>query len=148
MIRDRLIEILCIEDNPADRYLIREFFRSEGKDCRLSFIEDGGAALEYLKERPSAPPVDLILLDLNLPKRDGREVLQYIKGTEALRHIPVLVLTGSSDPGDISKTYNLHANAYLVKPGDLERFEQIMRQIESFWLGTAELSHTTPPLPN
>ena len=140
----RPAEILLVEDNPSDVRLTREAMR-EGKVLNnLSVVGDGEAALAFLKREDgyeSAPRPDLILLDLNLPKKDGREVLKEIKAIEELRQIPVVVLTTSQCQEDISRSYELHANCYITKPMDLEQFIAVVKQIEDFWLTTVSLPH-------
>ena len=136
------VEILLVEDNPGDAVLTREAFR----DCKLlnalHHVDDGAQALAFLRrEGPygAAPRPDLILLDLNLPRMDGREVLAEIKGDEQLKRIPVIVLTTSSDEGDVRKAYHLHANCFITKPIALERFLEVVRSIEEFWLTIVRL---------
>jgi len=135
-------EILLIEDNLGDIRLIKEAFK-EGKIInRVSVVEDGEAAMEFLcREGPYADAVrpDLILLDLNLPKKDGREVLAEIKADEDLKRIPVVILTTSRAEEDILRTYNLHANCYVTKPVDLEQFLTVVRSIEDYWLAIVKL---------
>lgn len=135
-------EILLIEDNLGDIRLIKEAFK-EGKIInRVSVVEDGEAAMAFLRrEGPYAGAVrpDLILLDLNLPKKDGREVLAEIKADEDLKRIPVVILTTSQAEEDILRTYNLHANCYVTKPVDLEQFLAVVRSIEDYWLAIVKL---------
>jgi chemotaxis family two-component system response regulator Rcp1 len=133
----RPIEILMVEDNPGDVRLTVEALK-EGK-VRNNFytVEDGEAAMKYLRrEEPYAqmPRPDLILLDLNLPKKNGREVLAEIKADSELKRIPVVILTVSEAEQDILRSYNLHANCYITKPVNLEQFIQVVRSIEDFWL--------------
>ena len=128
-----------MEDSAADRRLIQEFFLCRKLQCQLDCVGDGAEAMDYLNDSEKPTP-DLILLDLNLPKRDGREVLAFIKESDRLKHIPVVVFTTSDDERDVTRCYNLHANAYLVKPVDLEEFQLVMDKIENFWLETALLS--------
>jgi chemotaxis family two-component system response regulator Rcp1 len=138
------IEILLVEDNRADVRLTREAL-TEGKvRNNLHVAPDGIVALEMLRQKgPSAkaPRPDLILLDLNLPKMNGRELLAEIKKDESLRQIPVVVLTTSEDEEDIVRSYELHANCYVVKPVGLEQFLEVVRQIDSFWLEVVKLPH-------
>lgn|SRR5574340_280111 len=139
------IEILLVEDNPGDVRLTREALKEAKVINNLNVIKDGMEALAYLrKEGPyaAAPRPHLILLDLNLPKRDGREVLATIKADEALKRIPVVVLTTSQDEQDVLKSYNLHANCYITKPVDLDQFIRVVRSIEDFWLGIVVLPIT------
>ena len=138
----RPIDMLIVEDNPADRRLAVEALK-EGKVInRLYEVEDGVEALEFLRregEYKDAPRPDLILLDLNLPRKDGREVLAEIKEDEVLRRIPVVVLTTSRDEVDVLKMYDLHANCYVTKPLDLADFIEVVRSIEHFWLSIVML---------
>lgn len=136
------MNILLIEDNPGDVRLTQEAFREGQLPVDLNVVMDGVEAIKYLKrEAPYAESElpDLILLDLNLPKRDGREVLQEIKTDENLKRIPVVVLTTSNAEQDILKSYNLHVNCYINKPVDFDKFFDIIQKIEDFWLTTAIL---------
>ena len=138
----RKIEILLVEDNPADVRLTREAFREGRIDNRLHVVGDGVAAMQFLRrESPyeDAPQPDLVLLDLNLPKKDGREVLADLKADETLRAIPVVVLTTSDDQADVLRSYRLHANCYLVKPIEYERFLDVIHSINNFWLSVVKL---------
>src|SRR4030067_278339 len=129
------IEILMVEDNPADVRLTIEAFKDAKVLNRMNVAEDGEAAMAWLRREgkyADAPRPDLILLDLNLPRKDGREVLAEIKADPDLKRIPVVVLTTSDDERDILHSYNLHANSYIVKPVDLERFIGVVRSIEEF----------------
>jgi len=141
-LNQRSIEILLIEDNPGDVRLTEEALK-EGKVInRLSVVPDGVEAIEYLRKRgdyASAATPDLVLLDLNLPKKDGREVLAEVKQDPELRKIPVVVLTTSRDEQDILKSYDLHANCYITKPVDFEQFIRVVRAIEDFWLSVVKL---------
>jgi two-component system, chemotaxis family, response regulator Rcp1 len=136
------IEILLVEDNPADVRLTQEALK-EGKVRNNLFVaRDGVEALEFLRRQgphAKATKPDLILLDLNLPRKDGREVLADIKNDDNLRTIPVVVLTTSSAEADILKSYNLHANCYITKPVDLEQFVQVIKSIDDFWLTVVRL---------
>jgi CheY-like chemotaxis protein len=138
----KTIEILLVEDNPGDVELVREAL-GEGKiNNKLHVAADGVQAMQYLKgEGPhsGAACPDLVLLDLNLPKKNGREVLQEIKSDPELRFIPVVVLTSSKAEEDILKSYNLHANCYVTKPVDLDQFLRVVRSIEDFWLSVVKL---------
>jgi CheY-like chemotaxis protein len=130
--RPRTINVLLVEDDPGDVLMTREAFE-EYLHNRLDVVTDGAAALDYLRnEEPyaDAPLPDLILLDLNLPRRDGREVLQEIKADPNLRHIPVIVLTTSRAEEDVLRSYRLHANAYVTKPVDFEGFIEAIKQID------------------
>lgn len=138
------IEILLVEDNPGDVRLTLEVFKDGRFNNKLNVVSDGVQALAYLRrESPyeDAAPQDLILLDLNLPKKSGREVLAEIKGDSLLRKIPVVVLTTSAAEMDILDAYDLHANCYITKPVDLEQFERVIRSIEDFWLALVKLPH-------
>lgn len=138
----RPIEILLIEDSPGDVRLTQEVFRDGKVRNHLNVVEDGAAALAFLrKQEPytQAPCPDLILLDLNLPRKDGRAVLEDIKADEKLRRIPVVILTTSSAEEDIAKAYDLHANCYITKPIDLEQFIEVVKCIEQFWLTIVKL---------
>jgi len=138
----RPIEILLVEDNPGDARLTREALREGRVHNRLHHARDGVEALAFLRREAAyvdAPTPDLILLDLNLPKKDGREVLSELKDDPRLRLIPVVVLTTSEAEQDILKTYELHANCYITKPVDLEKFLEIVRVIEQFWLAVVKL---------
>jgi CheY-like chemotaxis protein len=136
------VRILLVEDNPGDVRLTREAFRDCRIPVRIDVVMDGDAAIRYLnRETPyeNSERPDLILLDLNIPKRDGREVLEAIKSDSELRSIPVVVLTTSTAEQDIMRTYDLHVNAYINKPVDFDKFFDIVQKIEQFWLQTAIL---------
>lgn len=136
------IEILLVEDNPADVRLTEEALREGKVRNRLNVARDGVEALAFLRREGAfseAPRPDLILLDLNLPKKDGREVLSEIKRDARLMRIPVVVLTTSSAEVDILKSYELHANCYITKPVDLEQFVQVVKSIDDFWLSVVRL---------
>ena len=143
MIRSRRpINILLVEDNPGDVRLTQEAFREGNIKVCLEVARDGVEAISYLRqEAPFTEAIlpDLILLDLNLPKKDGREVLAEIKNDIDLKRIPVVVLTTSNAEADILKSYNLHVNCYINKPVDFDRFFEIVQKIEAFWLTTAVL---------
>ena len=136
------IEILLVEDNPGDVRLTMEALK-DGKVLNdLSVVGDGMEALVFLNQEgpyANAPCPDLILLDLNLPKKDGREVLMEIKNHEHLKHIPVVVLTTSSADKDILGAYELHANCYITKPVDFVQFTKVVKSIEDFWLTIVKL---------
>ncbi|CAA9284933.1 Two-component transcriptional response regulator, LuxR family [uncultured Coleofasciculus sp.] len=138
----RAVEILLVEDSPSDADLTEEAF-SEGKVLNnLHWVQDGVEALAFLYQQGNyvdAPRPDLILLDLNLPKKDGREVLAQIKGNPSLKLIPVIILTTSAAERDIVKTYELNANCYITKPIDLEEFIGVVKLIEKFWLALVKL---------
>jgi len=136
------IEILLVEDNPGDVRLTEEALKECKVVNRLNVVPDGVEALAYLRkegEYASAETPDLMLLDLNLPKKDGREVLAEVKEDPELRMIPVVVLTTSRDEQDILKSYDLHANCYITKPVDFEQFISVVRAIEDFWLSVVKL---------
>jgi CheY-like chemotaxis protein len=138
----RPIDVLLVEDNPADVRLTREALKEAKVLNALHIVEDGMAALDFLRKQgqyASSPVPDLILLDLNLPKKDGREVLAEIKKDENLKQIPVVVLTTSRAEEDVVRSYNLHANAYVTKPVDLKQFLEVIRAIEKFWLAVVTL---------
>jgi CheY-like chemotaxis protein len=144
---DRPLEILLVEDNPADVRLTQEAFREGKIHNTLVVARDGVEAIDFLFRRgkyADAVRPGLILLDLNLPRKDGREVLAEIKADPDLRRIPVVVLTTSRAEMDIVKSYNLHANCYMVKPVDLDQFIGIIQSIENFWL-TAVMLPPPPP---
>jgi CheY-like chemotaxis protein len=136
------VEILLVEDNPGDVRLTREALKEAKVINNLTVLKDGVEALAFLRQQgPYGGAVipHLILLDLNLPKKDGREVLAEIKADEKLKRIPVVVLTTSQDEQDVFKSYNLHANCYVTKPVDLEQFMTVVKSIEDFWLGIVML---------
>lgn len=138
----RPVDILLVEDNPGDVRLTQEAFRESRMPVKLSVVMDGEDALNYLYRRPPYENVtrpDIILLDLNIPKKDGREVLSEIKNDLSLKYVPVVVLTTSNAEQDIVKTYNLNVNAYINKPVDFDKFFDIVQKIEEFWLMTAIL---------
>ncbi len=136
------IEILLIEDNPADIRLTQEAFREARLQNTLHVVQDGVSAMAFIRQTApfqQAPRPDLILLDLNLPKKDGREVLKEIKSDPHIRTIPVVVLTTSDDETDVLRSYDLHANAYLVKPIDILQFIKMIQTLEDFWLSVVKL---------
>lgn len=138
----RPIEILLVEDNPGDVRLTVEALKEAKVINHLTVLKDGVDALAFLRRQApysTAPRPHLMLLDLNLPRMDGREVLAAIKADESLKHIPVVVLTTSQDEQDVLKSYNLHANCYISKPVDLDQFVRVVRSIEDFWLGIVVL---------
>lgn len=138
----RPMNILVVDDNPADLDLTRETFRDTEIPYQLYAARDGVEALDYLRQcgTREKPRPDLILLDLNMPRMDGRELLATIKQDPALRRIPVVVLTTSRAEPDIVNSYDLHANCYVTKPVDFDQFAQVVRSIQSFWLRNVELS--------
>jgi CheY-like chemotaxis protein len=136
------VEILLVEDNDGDVRLTFEALKEGKVHNRLTVARDGVEALSILRREGAhraAPRPDLILLDLNLPRRDGREVLADIKADEALRRIPVVVLTTSKAEEDIARSYDLHANCYITKPVDLDRFLSVVKSIDDFWLSVVRL---------
>ncbi|HEY4580977.1 MAG TPA: response regulator [Candidatus Acidoferrales bacterium] len=136
------IEILMVEDNPGDVRLMQEAFREAKVRNNIHIAADGVEALAFLRRQgryADVPRPDVILLDLNLPKKDGREVLVEIKTDPGLGRIPVVILTSSEAEEDILKAYNLHANAYVAKPVDLEKFIAVVKSIEDFWLEIVKL---------
>jgi CheY-like chemotaxis protein len=136
------IDVLLVDDDPGDTLMIREAFEHNKVRNALACVTDGVQAMRYLHregEYADAPRPDLILLDLNLPRKDGREVLAEIKGDPALSSIPVVVLTTSHAEEDILRSYQLHANAYVTKPVDFERFIEVVRQIDEFFVTVVKL---------
>jgi CheY-like chemotaxis protein len=141
-LRAKQIEILMVEDNPGDARLVHEALRDSKIINQLNSVTDGQKALAYLRREGNfidAVRPDLILLDLNLPRKDGREVLAEIKTDTDLQRIPVVVMTTSTAEQDILKAYNLHANCYVTKPVDLERFIEVVKAIDSFWVSIVRL---------
>jgi CheY-like chemotaxis protein len=138
----RAAEILPVEDNPGDVLLTLEALRDAKILNRVTVVRDGEEAMAYLhrqNQHSKAVRPDLVLLDLNLPKKDGREVLAEMKADEGLRHIPVVILTTSSAEQDILRSYDLHANCYITKPVALDEFMKVVRAIEDFWLAVVKL---------
>ena len=136
------VEILLVEDNPGDVRLTQEALKEGKVYNNLHWAKDGVEALEFLRregQHASAPRPDIILLDLNLPKMDGREVLAVIKRDDRLKHIPVVVLTTSKADEDVLRSYELHANCYVTKPVDLEKFIVVVQSIDRFWLTVVTL---------
>jgi two-component system, chemotaxis family, response regulator Rcp1 len=141
------IEVLLVEDSPGDVRLTQEAFRSANPSIHLHVASDGAEAMAFLRHQgahSSAPRPDLILLDLNLPKMDGREVLAHIKKDESLKTIPTIILTTSDAEVDIAKSYQLQANCYLNKPVQLDQFENLVKSINDFWLIEAKLPKQGP----
>ena len=139
---DKAFEVLLVEDSPGDVRLTREAFREANGSVRLHVASDGVEAMAFLKQEKvhlHAPRPDIILLDLNLPKMDGREVLAQIKQDDDLRTIPTVILTTSDAEADIVKSYQLQANCYLSKPVQLDAFEALVRSINDFWLTRVKL---------
>ncbi len=136
------VEVLLVEDDPGDELMTREAFEDNKIGNTLHVARDGEEALDFLYRRGAhvdAPAVDLILLDLNLPKYDGRQVLERIKSDPDLTHVPVVILTTSSSEEDILRSYKLHANAYVTKPVDVNQFIAAVRQIDDFFLSVVRL---------
>jgi chemotaxis family two-component system response regulator Rcp1 len=139
---DGAVEILLVEDNPADARLTREVFEGGRLTTHLNVVADGEEALAFLRREGAyadSPRPKLVLLDLNLPRKDGREVLQELKSDPMLSRIPVIVLTTSAAEADILHSYDLQANCFITKPLDLDEFFEVVRAIEDFWLTTARL---------
>jgi len=140
----KAIEVLLVEDSPGDVRLTREALKTAKVLINLYVASDGTEAMAFLKREgghTNAPRPDLILLDLNLPKKDGREVLGEIKESPALKSIPVVILTTSASEADILKSYLLHANCYITKPVDLKGFLNVVKSIDNFWLSVVRLPH-------
>ena len=136
------LEVLLVEDSPGDVRLTREALKDAKVHINLHVAPDGAEAMAFLKREgdyANVPRPDLILLDLNLPKKDGREVLAEIKESESLKSIPVVILTTSASEEDILRSYRLHANCYISKPVDLDGFLKVIRSIDSFWLSIVKL---------
>jgi len=140
--RNGPIEILLVEDNPGDVRLTKEALKEGKVYSNLHTVKDGVEAMEFLRKKgkyKDVPRPDIILLDLNLPRKDGREVLEEIKSDDNLKRIPVVVLTTSKAEEDVLRTYNLHANCYVTKPVDLEKFMVVVKSIDVFWLTVVTL---------
>ncbi|ODN68723.1 response regulator [Methylobrevis pamukkalensis] len=140
---NRSVDILLVEDNPGDVVLTMEAFRLAGIQSRMHTAEDGEKAIAFLDRIGTdrdTPCPDLVLLDLNLPRVNGKDVLAHIKQHPALRRIPVIVLTSSDRPEDIAESYDRHANSYIIKPMEMRRFVYIVTKIDEFWFSAA-----TPP---
>jgi two-component system, chemotaxis family, response regulator Rcp1 len=140
------IEVLLVEDSPGDVRLTREAFKDAKVHINLHVVSDGAEAMAFLGREgvhSNAPRPDLILLDLNLPKKDGREVLAELKESPALKCIPVVILTTSASEADIQGSYQRHANCYITKPVDLEGFLKVVKSIDSFWLSVVKLPRET-----
>lgn len=136
------IDVLLVEDDPGDVLMTREAFEENKVANRLAVVNDGASAMEYLRKEgqyADAPTPDMVLLDLNLPRMDGREVLAAMKSDESLRSIPVVVLTTSEAEEDVLRSYSLHANAYVTKPVDFQRFIDVVRQIDDFFVSVVRL---------
>jgi CheY-like chemotaxis protein len=136
------IEVLLVEDDPGDVLMTQEAFEEHKVRNRLTVVSDGAEALQYLRREPpyeDAGEPDLVLLDLNLPRKDGREVLAEVKSDPGLRTIPIVVLTTSEAEEDILRSYDLHANAYVTKPVDFDRFIEVVRLIDDFFVTVVKL---------
>ncbi len=145
------IDILVVEDNPGDARLIKEVLNTYRGNYRLHIVDDGVEAMNFLYRKGrflNFPRPDLIFLDLNLPKKDGREVLDEIKSNENLKLIPVVIMTTSQAEEDIVKAYSLHANCYVTKPLELEQFIKTIKAIVDFWLALVKLPHKEHILKN
>ncbi|MDD5224142.1 MAG: response regulator [bacterium] len=138
----KLVDVLLVEDNPGDVRLTIEVLKEAKILNKLSVAKDGVEAMDFLHKKgefQDAPLPDLVLLDLNLPRKDGREVLAEIKSDPDLKRIPVVILTTSQDEHDILKSYNLHANCYITKPVDLTQFIAVVKAVENFWVSIVKL---------
>jgi len=142
LMNERAIHILLVEDNAGDARLVVEAFRQTSARCHFSHVVNGVEAVEFLRcsgAHTQAKRPDLILLDLNLPRKDGREVLAEIKSDATLRRIPVIILTTSQADDDILRAYDLNANCYVTKPADFDQFTSVIRCLNEFWLTVARL---------
>ena len=140
--KNQPIDILLVEDNPGDERLTREALKEGKVYSNLHWVKDGVEAMAFLRREgkyAAAPRPEIILLDLNLPRKDGREVLEEVKADDRLRRIPVVILTTSKAEEDVLRTYNLHANCYVTKPVDLEKFIEVVKSIDDFWLTVVTL---------
>jgi CheY-like chemotaxis protein len=144
-----MAEILLIEDNPGDVLLTREAFKECGHNHSIFAVKDGIEGLRYLKKEgiySNAATPDLVLLDLNLPRKDGRELLKDIKENDELKTIPVIILSTSKNEVDIEKCYELNVNCYITKPVELDNFIEVIRSVEKYWMQTAKLPRTIKQL--
>jgi len=142
LFQPQLIEILLVEDNEGDIELTREAFKESKVRNNIHVVKDGQAALDFVYRRnafENAVRPDVVLLDINLPKKDGKEVLKIVKNDPVLKHIPVVILTSSEAEKDIVKSYRLYANCYITKPVTLNSFMEVIRSVEGFWLGVVKL---------
>ena len=146
MTNNSRVDLLLVEDDPGDAMMTREVLAESDVELALHVVDNGEAAISFLRqENPyaDAPRPDLILLDLNLPRVDGREVLAFVKGDKSLRQIPLVVLSTSDSDDDIAQSYDLHANAFVTKPVDFDSFRSVVRRVDDFFLSVARL----PPKP-
>lgn len=138
----KIFDILVVEDNPGDARLTREVLSDSGVQSCLYVVNDGVEAMEFLRHKGKfrdVPMPDLIIMDLNLPRKDGREVLAEIKSDDYLQHIPIVIMTISQAEEDILKSYKLHANCFITKPIDLNQFIKVIKSIEEFWFSIVKL---------
>jgi chemotaxis family two-component system response regulator Rcp1 len=145
LFQPQLIEILLVEDNEGDIELTREAFQESKIRNNIHVAKDGQAALDFIYRKSHyeyAVQPDVVLLDINLPKKDGKDVLKIIKNDVGLKHIPIVILTSSEAEKDIIKSYQLHANCYISKPVTLDSFMEVIRSVEEFWLGVVKLPIT------
>jgi chemotaxis family two-component system response regulator Rcp1 len=145
----RVAEVLLVEDNEDDVILTRESFRLAKLIVNLHVVENGKECMDFLRHKPpfeNAPRVDLVLLDLNMPVMDGREVLSAINADEALHHLPVIVLTTSATEVDILKMYKLRCNSYIVKPVKFEEFVEVIKTLGEYWLALVALPYASPAI--
>ena len=141
-----VIQVLLVEDDPGDVLMTREAFEDNKVANQLHVVSDGAEAMDFLQKKgeyTQAPTPDLVLLDLNLPRMDGREVLAAVKADDELRQIPIVVLTTSEAEEDVLRSYALHANAYVTKPVDFERFIEVVRKIDDFFVSVVRLPNTS-----
>jgi len=138
----RPVQILIVEDNPADARLVREVMRDSKVLNEIHWVPDGVEALAFLRTQgkyANAPRPNLIFLDLNMPRKDGREVLREVKADEGLKRIPIVVMTSSQAEEDVARAYDQHANCYVRKPIDFDQFHSVVKTLENFWFATVEL---------
>ena len=138
----RAIQILLVEDNEVDTVLTKEAFEDASLSYNINVARDGKEGMQYLEKKgkfADAETPDMVLLDINLPKKNGHEVLHFIKSNDSLKHIPVIMLTTSNSENDVEKSYKNHANCHIIKPIEVEDFLYVMANIESFWINIARL---------
>jgi two-component system, chemotaxis family, response regulator Rcp1 len=138
----RPVQILIVEDNPADARLVREVMRDSKVLNEIHWVPDGVEALAFLRTQgkyANAPRPNLIFLDLNMPRKDGREVLREVKADDGLKRIPIVVMTSSQAEEDVARAYDQHANCYVRKPIDFDQFHSVVKTLENFWFATVEL---------